>query len=175
MSEAMISVVERLFPSLSSQDCVLIRPSTNTIFPLIRYLPHISASFPKVTIRCHSVVLTLSPFLSFRCSSVAMVNVVTIMPSGVYLTSGSFPSLPTRIALLIIPSTFPEMSLSSIIHKLFPDRNAKIRGSTFFPPPVRSNSCCFNSCLTNIEKKYILIRFISKFNKVFCLWKKASS
>src|SRR4030042_1553896 len=76
-------------------------------FPLTRYRPHISASFPKVTIRCHSVFCTFSPFLSFHCSSVAIRKLVTIMPSCVYLTSGSAPSLPTRIALLIIFSPFP--------------------------------------------------------------------
>src|ERR1051326_8129534 len=51
---------------------------------------------------CHSVRSCFSPFLSVNRSSVATVNFVTVWPPGVERTSGSFPSRPTRMTLLIM-------------------------------------------------------------------------
>src|SRR5690349_10228943 len=51
---------------------------------------------------CHSVRSCFSPLLSVYRSSVATVNLVTVWPPGVERTSGSFPSRPTRMTLLIM-------------------------------------------------------------------------
>src|SRR5436309_985555 len=79
--------------------------------PLRRYWPQISARRAQATMLCHSVLSCFSPLLSVNFSSVAMVNLATVVPLGMDLTSGSLPKRPTRMTLLIIcsPSSFHEM------------------------------------------------------------------
>src|SRR5512142_2298204 len=55
---------------------------------------------------CHSVRSCFSPLRSVKRSSVAMVNLVTVVPLGVERTSGSFPRRPIRMTLLIISSPY---------------------------------------------------------------------
>src|SRR5579875_4068375 len=78
-------------------------PSMYTCFPLVRYSPQISASLFQATMLCHSVRRCCSPARSLKTSSVASVNFATGDPLEVYLTSGSLPSLPIRMTLLIEP------------------------------------------------------------------------
>src|SRR5436309_9203591 len=62
----------------------------------------ISARRCQATMLCHSVRSCHSPALSLKRSLVAMLNLATAVPLGVYLTSGSFPRFPTRITLLTL-------------------------------------------------------------------------
>src|SRR5207302_3335589 len=62
----------------------------------------ISASRCQATMLCHSVRSCHSPALSLNRSLVAMLNLATGVPLGVYLTSGSLPRFPTRITLLTL-------------------------------------------------------------------------
>src|SRR3954465_10561209 len=52
---------------------------------------------------CQSVRSFHSPLcLSLKLSLVAMLNLVTAVPCGVYLSSGSLPSVPIRMTLLTL-------------------------------------------------------------------------
>lgn len=111
MFRATISVVRLRFPSRSSHSRVWIVPSMKMRRPLRRYLSQISASRLQTTIWCHSVRRCLSPFLSVHDSSVAREKLATGVPDVVYRTSGSRPSLPTKIALLTILNLLPHSPL----------------------------------------------------------------
>src|SRR4030067_385851 len=106
------SVVYFLLPSLSSHERVWSFPSTYTCLPLDKYSPQVSPSFPKATTLCHSVFSCLLPSLSFQVSEVARLNLATAVPPAVYLTSGSAPSLPSRITLFT-PDIFNPSFLST--------------------------------------------------------------
>src|SRR5581483_1301144 len=70
--------------------------------PLLTYSPTTSASLPNSTTRCHSVRSTFSPeSLSFQASEVAREIFATACPCGLYRISGSFPTYPTIMTLLI--------------------------------------------------------------------------
>src|SRR5262249_35746857 len=96
---ATISVVERLFPSLSSSCRVRIEPSTYTCRPFCRYWPHVSPCFPHTTTLCHSVRSWRCPSRSFQTSLVATGNRATACPPPVKRTSGSFPRFPISSTL----------------------------------------------------------------------------
>src|SRR3954465_9639398 len=52
---------------------------------------------------CHSVRSFHSPLcLSLKFSFVAMLNLVTAVPCGVYLSSGSLPRVPMRMTLFTL-------------------------------------------------------------------------
>src|SRR5581483_11976774 len=51
---------------------------------------------------CHSVLSCHSPLLFLKRSLVARLNFPTGTPLGVYLTSGSAPTFPTRITLFML-------------------------------------------------------------------------
>ena len=81
MLSARISVLYRSMPSLSCHLRVTILPWMKTREPFFRYCPAISASLPKVLIRCHSVASFYSPvFLSRHFSVVAIEKFVTASP-----------------------------------------------------------------------------------------------
>src|SRR2546428_14159294 len=60
---------------------------------------------------CHSVRSWFSPFLSFHVSPVATEKFATGAPDGVYRTSGSLPSRPTKMTL------FTEDMLVASLHQ----------------------------------------------------------
>ena len=55
---------------------------------------------------CHSVLSCHSPLLFLKRSLVARLNFPTGIPLGVYLTSGSAPTFPTRITLFMLFGMF---------------------------------------------------------------------
>src|SRR2546428_2912132 len=71
-------------------------------FPLRRYCPQISASLPQATMLCHSVRSCFSPLRSVKRSSVASVNLATLVPCGVDRISGSLPRRPIKMTLLML-------------------------------------------------------------------------
>src|ERR1041385_7430805 len=80
-------------------------PSMYTSEPLRRYCPQISARRDQATMCCHSVRSCFLPLLSVNFSSVAMVNLATVVPPGVDLISGSFPRRPTRMSFFFIAAS----------------------------------------------------------------------
>src|SRR5207245_5498965 len=55
------------------------------------------------TMLCHSVRSFHSPLcLSLKLSLVAMLNLATAVPCGVYFNSGSLPRVPIRMTLLTL-------------------------------------------------------------------------
>src|SRR5436853_6801429 len=74
-----------------------------TFRPFFRYSAATSAVRCQQTMLCHSVRSFPSPLcLSLKLSLVAMLNLVTAVPCGVYLSSGSLPSVPIRMTLLTL-------------------------------------------------------------------------
>src|SRR5260370_41003775 len=61
----------------------------------------VSASFPKATIRCHSVRSSRAPLRSVKRSVVANEKFATLLPEGRERVCGSPPRFPINVALLI--------------------------------------------------------------------------
>ena len=92
---ATISHALRFSPASVSHWRTLIRPSTITGAPLWRHVEHASAVFSHVTMSRKSV-----SFFSFVPASMAMLNLQTAFPLGMYFSSGSRVRRPTRMDLL---------------------------------------------------------------------------
>src|SRR4051812_20581166 len=74
-----------------------------TLPPFFKYSAATSAVRCQQTMLCQSVRSFHSPLcLSLKLSLVAMLNLVTAVPCGVYLSSGSLPSVPIRMTLLTL-------------------------------------------------------------------------
>src|SRR5215469_11617366 len=83
----------------SSELVVWSLPSIYRCAPCDTNSPTISASFRETTMLCHSLRSWNLPLLSLHRSLVARLNLPTGIPLAVYLTSGSFPTKPTRMTL----------------------------------------------------------------------------
>src|SRR5580765_2153689 len=70
--------------------------------PFLTYSPTISAKRCQATMLCHSVRSCHSSLRSLYFSLVARLNLATGVPLGVYFTSGSLPTFPTRITLFTL-------------------------------------------------------------------------
>src|SRR5580765_3012925 len=70
--------------------------------PFLTYSPTISAKRCQATMLCHSVRSCHSSLRSLYFSFVARLNLATGVPLGVYFTSGSLPTFPTRITLFTL-------------------------------------------------------------------------
>src|SRR5262249_51479683 len=93
--------------------------------PLDRYWLQISASLSHTTMLCHSVRSVRSPDpLSVQPSSVAMENRQNGVPLAVYFISGSRPSRPTRITLLI---DFPITRSPDLVPSLWLGQTLQVR------------------------------------------------
>ena len=112
-----------LTPSCS-YDRVCSLPSRYSFVPFFTYCSTISANRLKKTTLCHSVRSCCSPvFLSFQLSLVAIEMLATALPFGIYRTSGSFPTFPTRITLLTpllatMPSKFYIKSIRALVYTI---------------------------------------------------------
>jgi hypothetical protein len=87
---------------LSSQESVRSEPSTYTLEPFFTYSATISAVRCHAFTLCHSVRSCHSPALSLKRSLVAMLKAHTAVPLGVYFSSGSRPTFPTRMTLFTL-------------------------------------------------------------------------
>jgi len=95
-SLTMISVMKRLFPSLSRKLLFEILPSTTTSAPLLINRSAISACFPQMTRLCQVVSEIFSPSEVLYDSEVAREHLATLLPLPVCFTSGSCPRRPKR-------------------------------------------------------------------------------
>src|ERR1051326_6766405 len=73
-----------------------------SLAPFFTYSPTISAKRCQATMLCHSVRSCHSSLRSLYFSLVARLNLATGVPLGVYVTSGSLPTFPTRITLFTL-------------------------------------------------------------------------
>src|SRR5688572_3887039 len=110
-SRTLISVVYRVWFSLSCHWRYSMRPSTYRRSPFLQYFSTTSArpvflAF-HTTQRCHSVFSCFSPLALFHCRLVASENVATFAPPVVVRISGSLPRFPIRLALLRLRLTLP--------------------------------------------------------------------
>ena len=103
-ASTMISVLRRLFPSLSVQLRFCIRPSTMIIRPFAKYRLTNSAVLRHATQSKKSV--SFSPLVFLKSRSHAIENLQNCVPACVVFNSGSWVKRPIMIALfsIFIPS-----------------------------------------------------------------------
>src|SRR5688500_8238241 len=110
-SRTLISVVYRVWFSLSCHWRYSMRPSTYRRSPFLQYFSTTSARPVPLTFhttqRCHSVFSCFSPDGVFHCLLVASENVATLLPLFVVRISGSWPRFPIRMALFRLRLTLP--------------------------------------------------------------------
>src|SRR5882762_3424979 len=129
---AMISVMYRRLPSLSSYWRVRMEPSMYTWRPLARYWPHDSPCLPHTTTFCHSVRSWRCPSWSFHTSLVAIGKRATARPVPVKRTSGSFQRFPISI------TRFTDIAASSRVGTIIAGEGASQRRSC----DCWSTMCC---------------------------------